>query len=79
MVSSNHSSIQGSRREAASSSIGRRVSWYEMALMDEQGLEQRQPEQIPGCVAEPAPVTEGASIDDLGGGIERTSLVKRGC
>lgn len=29
--------IQGSRREAASSSICKRVSWNELALMDEQG------------------------------------------
>ena len=37
VVPSNQSSIQGSGREAASSSIGKRVSWYEMTLMDEQG------------------------------------------
>ena len=47
--------------------------------MDEHGPVQRQPEQIPRRVAEPAPVTEGASTDDLGGGTGRTSLVKREC
>ena len=40
VVPSNQSSIQGSRREAASSSIDRRVSWYEMTLMDEWGPDQ---------------------------------------
>ena len=40
VVPSNQSSIQGSKREAASFSIGRRVSWYKMALMDEQGPDQ---------------------------------------
>ena len=50
-----------------------------MALMDEQGPEQRQSKQILGCVAKPTPLTEGASTDDPGGGIKRTSLVKREC
>ena len=76
MVPSNRSSIQGSRREAASSSIGRRVSWYEMALMDKQGPEQSQQEQIVGFVAEQAPVSEGASTGHLGGGVEVPSSLR---
>lgn len=37
VASSNQSSVQGSRREAASFDSGKRVSWYEMTLMDGQG------------------------------------------
>ena len=40
VVPSNQSSIQGSKRDVASFSIGRRVSWYEMTLMDEQDPDQ---------------------------------------
>ena len=47
--------------------------------MDKQGPEQRKAEQIPGFVAEPAPITKGASIGDPDGGIGRTSLIKRKC
>ena len=79
VVPSNQSSVQGSRREVAYSSNRKRVNWYKMALMDKQGLEQRQPEQIPKRVAEPASVIEGASTDDPGGGTGRTSLIKREC
>ena len=73
------SSIQGSMQEAASSSSDKRVSWYDMTLMDEQSPEQRQPKQFTGRVAEPASETEGASTNDPGGGTGRTSLVKREC
>ena len=47
-----------------------------MTLMDKQGLEKRQPKQIPGCVAEPTLVTKGASIGDPGGGVEVPSLLR---
>ena len=79
VVSSIQSSVQGSRREANSSNSDKRVNWYEMTLMDEQGPEQRQSEQFIGRVAEPTLVTEEASTYDHGGGIGRTSLVKREC
>ena len=79
MAPSIQSSVKWSRREAASSGSGKRVSWYEMTLMDEQGPKQRQRKQFTGRVAEPTSVTEGASTDDLGSGIGRTSLVKREC
>ena len=64
-------------REAASSNSDKRVSWYDMTLMDEQGP--RQPEQFTGTVAESASETEGASTNDPSGGTGRTSLVKREC
>ena len=64
-------------REATSSSSDKRVSWYDMTMMDEQGP--RQPEQFTGTVAELASETKGASTDDPGGGTGRTSLVKREC
>ena len=64
-------------REATSSSSDKRVSWYDMTMMDEQGP--RQPEQFTGRVVEPTSKKEGASTNDPGSGTGRTSLVKREC
>ena len=66
VVPSIQSSIQGSVKETTSSTVGRRVNWYDLSLIDEQDETSRHeaPVQSTSSVERQFPETEGAFTAD---------------